>query len=89
MYAQCSPTCAPADNPYHSDGFKACLGWNNPVTVWRQNTSIPTNTGTGGATGGSGTGGAAGTGGATGTGGSSGTKTPPPPPPKHGLKIIT
>ena len=87
-------SCAAADYPYQADGFKACLGWNNPVTVWRQNTSTPT-TGTGGTTGSSGTGGAAGTGGATGTGSSSGTggtgtkPPPPPPPPPHGKKIVT
>ena len=37
--------CAPADYPYQADGFKACNGWNNVVTVWRQaNPVISTST---------------------------------------------
>jgi len=96
-YAVCAtPSCTQADHPYEADGFKACLGWNNPVTVWRQNTTTPT-TETGGTSGSPGSGGAAGTGGAAGkggssgtggTGGSSGTKLPPPPPPSPGGKRI-
>jgi hypothetical protein len=37
QYAQCKPTCKPADGPSSGDGFKSCEGWNNVVTVWRQN----------------------------------------------------
>ena len=39
-HASCSGAsrCAAADYPYQADGFKACNGWNNVVTVWRQNT---------------------------------------------------
>lgn len=42
-YASCSGAsrCAPADYPNQTHGFKACNGWNNVVTVWRQN--VPTN----------------------------------------------
>ncbi len=84
-YAQCTtPSCTPADYPYAADGYKACRGWNNPVTVWRQNTTTPAATGgTGGTS--SGSGGASGTGGAGGSGGTGGTKTSTLP---HGLKII-
>ena len=73
QYALCSTgySCALADNPYSVDGFKACAGWNNPVTVWRQG---GTTSSTGGTTG------SMGTGGSTGTGGSSGMTAPPPPP---------
>ncbi len=40
--------CAASDTPYQNDGFKACNGWNNVVTVWRQNTTTTT-TASGGA----------------------------------------
>jgi len=75
QYALCSTgaACALADNPYSADGFKACSGWNNPVTVWRQN-------GTTSATGGT-SGSASGTGGSTGTGGTMGAPMGPLPPP--------
>jgi limonene-1,2-epoxide hydrolase len=36
--------CAASDTPYNNDGFKACNGWNNVVTVWRQNTTTTTTT---------------------------------------------
>jgi len=74
-YALCSAStnCTKADNPYSADGFKACAGWNNPVTVWRQS-------GTTSATGGS-SGSTSGTGGSAGTGGSTGNMTGPPAPP--------
>jgi hypothetical protein len=39
-----APRCNPADYPYQGDGFKACKGWNNVVTVWRQNTITTTST---------------------------------------------
>jgi hypothetical protein len=32
--------CAAADYPNGSHGFKACYGWNNVVTVWRQSTPV-------------------------------------------------
>jgi hypothetical protein len=36
QYALCkAPSCTAADYPHAADGFKACAGWNNPVTVWR------------------------------------------------------
>ncbi len=38
----------PPTTPYQSDGFKACNGWNNVVTVWRQNTTTTTTTPSGG-----------------------------------------
>ncbi len=43
-YAGCSGAsrCAPADYPSQGDGFKACNGWNNVVTVWRQSTTRTT-----------------------------------------------
>ncbi|HVV49932.1 MAG TPA: hypothetical protein VHO06_09750 [Polyangia bacterium] len=87
QYALCASHCTMADSPYQTDGYKACAGWNNPVTVWRQNGN-PTTTGTGGTAGGTG-----GTGGSSGaTGGTSGTRTPPtpplPPPPGHGLRDL-
>ena len=71
QYALCSTgtNCALADNPYSVDGFKACAGWNNPVTVWRQG---GTTSGTGGTTGSMGTGGT--------TGAEPGMTAPPPPP---------
>jgi len=54
-YATCSgPShCADADYPNQTHGFKACYGWNNVVTVWRQNTAYTTSTssGTSGGTG--------------------------------------
>jgi hypothetical protein len=34
--------CAASDTPHQADGFKACNGWNNVVTVWRQNTTAGT-----------------------------------------------
>jgi len=80
QYAQCGSNGAtPADYPYAPDGFKAISGWNYPVTIWRENTTTPTITGTGGTTGSS-----------LGTGGTSGTSTmpPPPPPPGHGFRDL-
>jgi hypothetical protein len=49
-YASCAGAsrCAPADYPAQGDGFKACNGWNNVVTVWRQNTATTTTGPTGG-----------------------------------------
>jgi hypothetical protein len=85
QYAQCSTKCTAADSPYQVDGFKACAGWNNPVTIWRQNGNPTSSTGgtSGSATG---TGGNAGTGGMT---GSTASATPPaPPPPGHGLRDL-
>jgi hypothetical protein len=73
QYATCTSggvAATPADYPYSADGFKAVNGWNNPVTVWRQNGTT------------SGTGGTSGTTG--GTGGTSGTTSPPPPAPTFG-----
>jgi hypothetical protein len=72
QYALCSAStnCTKADNPYSVDGFKACAGWNNPVTVWRQS-------GTTSATGGSTGTGSMGTGGSMGAGGPSGPMLPP------------
>ena len=32
----CKDSCTAADYPYASSGFKACAGWNNVMTVWRQ-----------------------------------------------------
>jgi hypothetical protein len=32
----CKDYCTAADSPYASSGFKACAGWNNVMTVWRQ-----------------------------------------------------
>jgi len=49
--AMCSSYCTAADTPFNSDGYKACNGWNNTVTVWRQNTTV-----TGGVSGGIGKG---------------------------------
>jgi hypothetical protein len=51
-YASCATNynCATADYPSQADGFKACYGWNNVVTVWRQNatTTLTTTTPPGG-----------------------------------------
>src|SRR4051794_25791374 len=49
-YASCTGAsrCSAADYPSQSDGFKACGGWNNVVTVWRQNTATTGTTGSGG-----------------------------------------
>jgi hypothetical protein len=49
--AACSTYCTPSDTPYNNDGYKACNGWNNAVTVWRQNLTV-----TGGVSGGMGKG---------------------------------
>jgi hypothetical protein len=35
QYAPCRASCLAADAPHQADGFKACNGWTNPVTVWR------------------------------------------------------
>jgi hypothetical protein len=34
--AYCDTFCTRADYPYQNDGFKACHGFNNIMTVWRQ-----------------------------------------------------
>jgi hypothetical protein len=49
-YASCSgqTRCSAADYPRQTDGFKACNGWNNVVTVWRQKTAGATTSPTGG-----------------------------------------
>ena len=46
-YAACAPVsrCAASDTPYQNDGFKACGGWNNTVTVWRQTNTATTTSG--------------------------------------------
>src|SRR6185295_8566524 len=31
----CKDNCTPEDIPHENDGYKACIGWNHPVTVWR------------------------------------------------------
>ena len=31
----CRDICTPADIPYQNDGYKACIGYNHVVTVWR------------------------------------------------------
>jgi hypothetical protein len=49
-YAPCSAYCTASDTAYLGDGFKACSGWNNVVTAWRQNT-ITTSTGSSGGNG--------------------------------------
>lgn len=38
----CATRCTPGDYPSQSDGFKACNGWNQVVTVWRQNIAYTT-----------------------------------------------
>jgi hypothetical protein len=32
----CSKYCTPADYPHAGDGFKACSGWNQVITVWHE-----------------------------------------------------
>lgn len=32
----CKDFCTASDTPYTTSGYKACNGWNNVVTVWRQ-----------------------------------------------------
>jgi hypothetical protein len=44
--ASCTPTCTPADYPHQTDGFKACSGWNYPVSVWRRPNNATSATGT-------------------------------------------
>ncbi|HXI59794.1 MAG TPA: PA14 domain-containing protein, partial [Polyangia bacterium] len=34
--AQCASNCVAADSPNTGDGYKSCMGYSNPVTVWRQ-----------------------------------------------------
>jgi hypothetical protein len=41
QYAQCRPSCPAAPAPHQADGIASCLGWMNPVTVWRQNVATP------------------------------------------------
>jgi hypothetical protein len=43
----CADTCVPSDAPYADSGFKACNGWNNPVTTYRRAATGGTITGTG------------------------------------------
>jgi len=31
----CKDACTPQDMPNQNDGYKACVGWNHVVTVWR------------------------------------------------------
>jgi hypothetical protein len=57
----CRDTCTPTDIPYQDDGYKACLGYNHVVTVWRNPDASTITTGAGGSTG-SGTGGSTGSG---------------------------
>jgi hypothetical protein len=33
--AYCKDNCTPADIPHQNDGYKACMGYNHVVTVWR------------------------------------------------------
>ena len=46
--ASCAGRCTEADYPNGAHGFKACNGWNNVVTVWRQNTISTTTKPSGG-----------------------------------------
>ena len=35
--AQCNTNCSAAASPNQNDGYASCKGYNNPITVWRQN----------------------------------------------------
>jgi hypothetical protein len=45
-HAACLNNCAAADYPHQGDGFKACYGWNNTVSIWRRPANAITATGT-------------------------------------------
>ena len=44
--AACANHCTPADYPHQTDGYKACYGWNNTVSVWRRPATSKSATGT-------------------------------------------
>ena len=43
----CKDNCTAQDIPNQNDGFKACMGYNHVVTVWRDATGTTVNTRTG------------------------------------------